>query len=161
FVLYFDEKDDGWYALRTGDGQRVNLTSKLGVRFQSETDDRPEHPSPYGFAGWTDGDQSVLLYDRYDIWNVKPDGTGGRMITNGLGRKNQIVFRSSRTEQPQQSAEPEEGGLRQRQADVPPVSSARPIILSAVDERTKASGLFRVTVSAGADPEKLVMLDRS
>src|SRR5262249_33639625 len=86
FVLYFDGKDDGWYALRTGDGQRVNLTSKLGVRFQSETDDRPEHPSPYGFTGWTDGDQSVLLYDRYDIWNVKPDGTGGRMITNGLGR---------------------------------------------------------------------------
>jgi len=162
FVLYFDEKDDGWYAIRTGDGQKVNLTAKLGVKFQSETDDRPEHPTPYGFAGWTDGDQSVLLYDRYDIWNVKPDGSGGRMITNGLGRMQQIVFRYSRTEQqPQQNAEPEEGGLRQRQADVPPVSSTRPIILSAVDERTKASGLYRVTVGNTADPAKLVMLDKS
>lgn len=73
---------------------------------------------------------------------MKPDDSGGRMITNGLGRKQQIVFRYSRTEQqPPQNPEPEEGAVRQRQADMPPVSSTRPIILSAVDERTKASGL--------------------
>jgi len=162
FVLYFDEKDDNWYAIRTGDGQKINLTVKLGVRFQSETDDRPEHPAPYGFAGWTDGDQSVLLYDRYDIWNVKPDGSGGRMITNGIGRRQQIVFRYSRTEQqPQQNTEPEEGAVRQRQPDLPVVSSTRPIVLSAVDERTKASGLYRVTVNTTTDPAKLVMLDKS
>jgi dipeptidyl aminopeptidase/acylaminoacyl peptidase len=161
FVLYFDEKDDNWYAIRTGDGQKVNLTAKLGAKFQSETDDRPEHPAPYGFAGWTDGDQSVLLYDRYDIWNVKPDGSG-RMITNGIGRSQRIVFRYSRTEQqPQQSTEPEEGAVRQRQPDLPAVSSTRSIILSAVDERTKASGLFRVTMNNTADPVKLVMLDKS
>jgi dipeptidyl aminopeptidase/acylaminoacyl peptidase len=162
YVLYFDAKDDNWYAVRTADGERVNLTGRLGVKFQSETDDRPEHPTPYGQAGWTDGDQSVLLYDRYDIWNVKPDGSGGRMITNGLGRRNQIVFRYSRTEQqPQPNAEPEEGGLRQRQPDLPAVSATRPIILSAVDDRTKASGLYRVKLSDAADPARLVMLDKS
>jgi dipeptidyl aminopeptidase/acylaminoacyl peptidase len=163
FVLYFDETDDNWYAIGAADGQRVNLTATLGVKFQSETDDRPEHPTPYGFAGWTDGDKSVLLYDRYDIWDVKPDGSGGRMITNGLGRRNQIVFRYSRTEPTQENAnaEPEEGGLRRRQPDVPPVSSTRPIILSAIDDRTKASGLYRVTVNSAADPAKLVMLDNS
>src|SRR5262245_21943519 len=117
YVLYFEEKDDNWYLVRTSDRQKVNLTAKLGVKFQSETDDRPEHPSPYGQAGWTEGDKSVLLYDRYDIWEVKPDGSGGRMITNGLGRRNQTIFRYSRTEQPQGNTEPEEGGPRQRRAD--------------------------------------------
>ena len=161
FVLYFDDKDDNWYAMRLADGHTVNLTGTLGVKFQSETDDRPEHPSPYGQAGWTDGDQSVLLYDRYDIWSVKPDGSGGRMITNGIGRRQQIVFRYMRTEQPQQSAEPEEGGLRQRQADLPAVSPSSPIILSALDDRTRASGLYRVTIGHTSDPVRLVMLDKS
>jgi dienelactone hydrolase len=161
YVLYFEEKDNNWYVVRSSDGQKVNLTSKLGVKFQSETDDHPDHAPAYGSAGWTDGDKSVLLYDRYDIWDVKADGSGGRMITNGIGRKNQITFRYSRTEQPQQSAEPEEGGLRQRAQDAPTVSSTRPIILSAVDENTRASGLYRVTVGETAEPVRLVMTDKS
>jgi dipeptidyl aminopeptidase/acylaminoacyl peptidase len=166
YVLYFDDKDDNWYATRTDNAQRVNLTAKLGVKFQSETDDHPDHAPPYGYAGWTDGDKSVLLYDRYDIWEVKPDGSGGRMITSGIGRKQQIVFRYSRTEQTPAPAEPEEGGVRQRQPDLPAIPSARPLILSAVDDRTKASGLYRVNLSnpsnlSNPDPTKLVMLDKS
>src|SRR5262245_34750855 len=113
YVLYFEEKDDNWYVVRTSDRQKVNLTAKLGVKFQSETDDRPEHPSPYGQAGWTEGDKSVLLYDRYDIWEVKPDGSGGRMLTSGLGRKSQTTFRIPREQQGPPSAEEESGG-RQR-----------------------------------------------
>ena len=161
YALYFNADDDNWYAVRMSDGHKTNLTGKLGVKFQSETDDRPEHPSPYGQAGWSEGDQSVLLYDRYDIWTVMADGSGGRMITNGLGRKQQIVFRYPRTEQAPPSAEPEEGGPRQRQADQPAVSLARPIILSAVDERTKASGLYRVTLNNPAEPVELVMMDKA
>ena len=61
--------------MRVSDGLKTNITKGLGVKFQSETDDRPEHPTPYGQAGWTDGDNTVLLYDRYDIWEVHPDGS--------------------------------------------------------------------------------------
>src|SRR5262249_21470637 len=125
YVLYFDQNDNNWYVVRAADGQKTNLTAKLAVKFQSETDDHPDFPQPYGVAGWTDGDKSVLLYDRYDIWNVYVDGGGGRMITNGLGRKNEIVFRYSRTEQTPEPAEPEESGLRQRRPDPPTVSSTR------------------------------------
>jgi dipeptidyl aminopeptidase/acylaminoacyl peptidase len=161
FALFFDADDDNWYAIRLRDGQKTNLSKGLGVKFQSETDDHPDHPGPYGQAGWSDGDASVLLYDRYDIWEVKVDGSGARMVTGGLGRKQQIVFRYPRTEPPQQSAEPEEGGPRQRQAEQPAISSTRPIILSAVDDRTKASGLYRVTLNTPAEPVKLTMMDKS
>ena len=160
YVLYFEEKDDHWYVIRTSDRQKINLTANLGVKFQSETQDRPEHPSPYGQAGWTEGDTSVLLYDRYDIWEVKPDGSGGRMLTNGIGRAQQIVFRYPRTEQPQ-SNEPEEVGPARRQPDEPVVPTTRPILLSAIDERTKASGLYRVTAGSTSEPVKLVMLDKA
>ena len=29
-------------------------------------------------AGWTADDRSVLLYDQFDIWEVKPDGSGAQ-----------------------------------------------------------------------------------
>ena len=157
YVLFFSERDDNWHVIRTSDGQNVNLTAKLGVKFQSETDDHPAHPSPYGSGGWTEGDKSVLLYDRYDIWEVRPDGTGGRKITDG--RREQIVFRYPRTE-PVSTSE-EEGGPGRRDADDGAISPVKPLILSAVNENTRASGLYRVTLNAAAAPAKLVMLDKS
>ena len=162
YILYFDEDDDNWYTVRVEDGLTTNITKGLGVMFQSETDDRPEHPSPYGQAGWTSGDNSVLLYDRYDIWEVHPDGRAPRMLTEGLGRMQRIVFRYSRTE-PQSSPnqEPEEEIGPRRQSDQPAISTERPLLLSALDERTKASGLYRVSFAGGAPPAKVVMLDKA
>jgi dipeptidyl aminopeptidase/acylaminoacyl peptidase len=162
YILYFDEDDDSWYTVRVEDGLKTNITKGLPVMFQSETDDRPEHPSPYGQAGWTSGDNTVLLYDRYDIWEVHPDGRAPRVLTAGLGRKQRIVFRYSRTE-PQAPAnqEPEEEIGPRRQADQPAISTERPLLLSAVDERTKASGLYRVSFTGSAEPSKLVMLDKA
>ena len=158
YVLFFDEHDDNWHAIRTSDGQNINLTTKLGVKFQSETDDHPAHPSPYGSAGWTDGDKSVLLYDRYDIWEVKPDGSGGRRVTDG--RREHIIFRYQRTEQAPPATE-EEGGPGRRGTDDPAVSTTRPLILSAVNEDTRVSGLYQVTLNSAAPPAKLVMVDKS
>jgi dienelactone hydrolase len=179
YVLYFDADDDDWHVIRAGDGQRTNLTHGLGVKFQSETADTPDSPRPYGQAGWTEHDRSVLLYDRYDIWEVQPDGTGAHMITGGLGRREQIVFRYLRAE-PAAQGELEEGAVQRRQPEEPVISTARPLLLSAVDERTKASGLYRVTLSGGGQgtgargvdtrggaprgaegPSKVVMLDKA
>jgi dipeptidyl aminopeptidase/acylaminoacyl peptidase len=157
YVLFFDERDDSWHVIRTSDGQNINLTAKLGVKFHSETDDHPSHPSPYGSGGWTEGDKSVLLYDRYDIWEVKADGSGGRKVTDG--RREQIIFRYPRTEQT--PAAEEEGGPGRRDAEDAAIPSTKPLILSAVNEKTRASGLYRVTLNADAAPARLLMLDKS
>ena len=92
------------------------------------------------------------------------------MITGGTGRKQQIVFRYSRGEQPP-PVEPEEGSVQRRQAEEPAISTTKPILLSAVDDRTKASGLYRVSLANGERgatssqatdaPSKLVMLEKA
>jgi dipeptidyl aminopeptidase/acylaminoacyl peptidase len=163
YILYFDEDDDSWYTVRVSDGVKTNITKGLKVMFQSETDDRPEHPTPYGQAGWTTDDNTVLLYDRYDIWEVSPNGANAHMLTAGLGRKQHIVFRYSRAEAAATPAtqEPEEEVGPRRQAEQPSIPTTRPLLLSAVDERTKASGLYRVAFAGGAEPAKLVMLDKA
>ena len=144
FLLYFDESQNDWFSYRIADGVRVNLTEKLGLNFWREDHDTPNQPPAYGTAGWTADDRSVLLYDKYDIWEVRPDGTAPRMVTNGEGRKQQIVFRY-RSLDPEQRVVP---------AD-------QPLLLSANEDRTEDSGFFRVNLSGSAPPEKLVMVPKA
>ena len=105
YLLYFDEDKGHWFTYRLADGVRANLTEKLGVNVWREDHDTPSVPPAYGSAGWTTGDRSVLIYDKYDIWEVHPDGSAPRMVTGGEGRRQRIVFRY-RSLDPQQKAIP-------------------------------------------------------
>ena len=144
YVLYFDEGTGHWFTYRVADGARANLTEKLAVRFQQEND-TPDLPGAYGTAGWTADDRSVLLYDEFDIWEVKPDATGARNITGGAGRKASVAFRY-------RSMDPEER--------VVPANT--PLLLSATDDRTRATGFYRLAnLTTTTAPEKVVMLDKA
>lgn len=143
YLLYFQDGDRNWYAYRVLDGKTFNLTARLGVSLVDETWDTPNEPAPYGTGGWTDGDRSVLIYDRYDIWEVPPDGTKARMVTNGVGRRDKLVFRYVNLDPDQKS-----------------IPVKEPIVLTTTNETTKASGAFRVTLANPADPAKVVMLDK-
>ncbi len=144
YLLYFDENEADWFTYRISDGAKVNLTSKLGLNFWREDHDSPSLAPAYGSAGWTVKDASVLLYDKYDVWEIKPDGTAPRMLTAGDGRKNQIVYRY-------RSLDPEERAI----------PTDKPMLLSANDDKTESSGFYRVAYGGTAAPEKIVMVDKS
>ena len=144
YVLYFDERNGHWFTYRVSDGTRVNLTEKIASKFQQENN-TPDLPGPYGAGGWTADDKSVLLYDKFDIWEVKPDGTGARMITNGAGKGHNLTFR-----------------YRGMDPDERVVPSNKALLLSAVDEETRASGFYRIaSLATTTAPEKVVMLDKA
>ncbi|MBE3112088.1 MAG: S9 family peptidase [Acidobacteria bacterium] len=144
WLFYFNNSDNAWYAYRIADAKTFNLTGKLGVSFDQEVWDSPSEPGPYGTAGWTDGDKSLLVYDRYDIWEISPDGAKSRMITNGVGRRDKLVFRYSRLD-PEKTTIPASG----------------PLALQASNEKTRATGAYRVDLAAPtADPVKVVWMDK-
>ncbi len=142
YLLYFEDADKQWYSYRIADGRRINLTGGLGVRFDDEESDVPGEPRPYGAAGWAAGSSAALIYDRYDIWGLKPDGSAARNLTQG--RSSKTVFRYLKVD-------PDEKAI--------PAKS--PLLLSAVDDRTKASGFYRVSLAGNGAPEKLIMLDKA
>jgi dienelactone hydrolase len=48
---------------------------------------------PFGFAGWTVGDESMFIYDQYDIWKIDPRQQRQSVcITNNYGRDHLISF---------------------------------------------------------------------
>jgi dipeptidyl aminopeptidase/acylaminoacyl peptidase len=144
YALYFDERSGHWFTYRFADGAKVNLTAKLPVKFQQDND-VPDLPGPHGTAGWTANDASVLLYDQFDIWEIKPDGAGAHMVSGGEGRRRELVFRY-------RALDPEEKT----------VPSGTPLLLSVTDNRTRATGLYRVAgLTAATPPEKVVMLDKA
>jgi dipeptidyl aminopeptidase/acylaminoacyl peptidase len=144
YALFFDERAGHWFTYRIADGVRTNLTAKLPVKFQQDND-VPDLPGPYGTGGWTATDASLLLYDEFDIWDIKPDGTGARMITGGEGRRQQLVFRY-------RSLDPEEKTI----------PAGQPLLLSVTNDRTRATGFYRLaSLAAAAAPEKVVMLDKA
>ena len=145
YVLYYSDDNDGWHSVRLSDGADVNLTARLGLRFVDEEWDTPDAPRPYGIAGWTEGDRSVLIYDRYDIWELRPDGSSARMITGGTGRGQKIVFRLQRTDG---QGEVRGGGPTRAGADERFIKTTEPLLLTATDDRTKDSGLYRATWDA-------------
>ncbi len=144
YLLWYDDNAKAWFSQRAAAGSKaVNLTGALKVSFQDETWDTPNQPSPYGSAGWTEADKSVLLYDRYDIWEVRPDGTGARMLTRGMGREQKLSFRYQRLD-PEETAIP----------------AGKPLLLNTTDDRTKASGFYRVGLAGSSPPEKILMADK-
>jgi dipeptidyl aminopeptidase/acylaminoacyl peptidase len=141
YALYYDAKN--WFTVSIPDGKVTNLTANLGVNFFQEDFDSPSELPSYGNAGWTRDDKYILINDRYDIWQIAADGSGGRNLTDGLGRKEKLILRYVRLEQP------EPGGDRG-------LDPARPLLLSAVAESTRDEGFYRDRFEGGM-PEKLLM----
>lgn len=149
YFLGYDEKARRWFTVRTADGKRVDLRTTTPVA--NELWDLPIEPQPYGVGGWTPGDRSVLLYDRYDIWAFDPASGAGRMLTSGAGRRTSMIFRIPEGTPPDDPIDPKAAPL---------VDDTKPIILSAVSDVTKASGFYRLD-DARATPRltRLMMRD--
>jgi dipeptidyl aminopeptidase/acylaminoacyl peptidase len=91
FVVYY--KDKHWYLYNIRLLTTRNLTVSLGIPFYDEDHDYPSDVPGYGTAGWTEKDQSVLIYDKYDIWEFSTQTGGALCVTDNQGRKNKIAFR--------------------------------------------------------------------
>jgi dipeptidyl aminopeptidase/acylaminoacyl peptidase len=135
YGLFYDGKD--WNTVSLPDGKITNLTSKLGVAFWREDDDHPDTPPPHGSGGWIKDDKYVLLYDQFDIWQIAPDGSSAKNLTDGIGRKEKTVFRSLRLDPDERFIDP-----------------MKPLLLSAESDITRDSGFYRDKVDGGM-PERL------
>ncbi|WP_158798143.1 prolyl oligopeptidase family serine peptidase [Pedobacter sp. L105] len=141
YVLYFDKKTGIWSTYAVATGKITALTADASIKFADEENDVPDDAQAYGFAGWTEEDKQVLIYDKYDIWNFSPDGKSApKNMTNGFGRQNRITFRYD-----------------QLDTSVHFINRKDDIWLSAFNHDTKENGFYRSHAGDSKNPELAVL----
>ncbi len=140
YILWYNRMDSTYAAYSVKNGMVKTLTNNTPYPFYNEENDVPNYPSPYRIATWTKDDKAVLIYDRYDIWQIDPTGnTKPIRLTNG--RENHTVYRYIKLDREERFVE---NGQR--------------MLLHIFDEKTKASGYGYLLLGAGK-PIQLVKED--
>lgn len=97
YIIWYDDLKKNYFTWHNG--KIHNITARIKVPLYDEENDVPSDPNPYGIAAWYDGDDAVLIRDRYDLWKVDPDSSKAPVcLTNSLGRTHKIRFDYQPTE---------------------------------------------------------------
>ncbi len=140
-VAYFNSQEGNWYLYDVKTGKTKWLNKGLQVSFADEEFDMPDNPSAYGLQGWTTNDESVLIRDRFDIWEFfVRDAKSARMITNGFGRKNTITF-----------------DLIQLNSEERAFNRNEVLIAAVFNEKNKDAGFFSLRIKEQNNPTEILM----
>ncbi len=126
YVLWYSNPDTAWYCYSVAAQTTVKLNQNLPVLFADEEDDHPYYPPAYGYAGFTEQDKGILIYDRYDVWLFDPEGKKAPVNLTRIGRTEKTRFRYVRLD-------PEERYIDTNQD----------VYLTAFNELTRQSGIYR------------------
>lgn len=137
YVVYYESGQ--WHAYDTGSDTSRNLTDGLDVSFADEDHDAPSEPSGYGIGGWVE-DDAVLIYDKFDVWQIPLSGGTAQRLTDG--RREQRRFRVIQTDRDQEFFAADEE-----------------LLLSSYHDRDKNYGFYRGRVG-GSGTERLLEEDR-
>jgi dienelactone hydrolase len=141
FLIWWDRGERVWKTHELLTGKQATLGAGFRYPLYNELEDRPQDPSPHGIAGWTPGDERVLIYDRYDIWSFDPTGNEGPVcITGEYGRAWQVDLRVLRI------------GLEDAFI---PLDQA--LLLKGFNRRNKGDGFYRLEVAKTNRPQALLV----
>lgn len=141
FVVYYNSVEKNWYSYSVKTKVSKLLNKNIAVAFADEEFDMPDHASEYGIQGWSDNDESVLIRDRFDIWEFFLEANKApRLVTNGYGRKHNIAF-----------------DLLNLDAEKKSYSRKVELILAAFNQKTKEAGLFTTSIQSVKNPNEISM----
>jgi dipeptidyl aminopeptidase/acylaminoacyl peptidase len=130
YVVWFDA--DHWHLFDAESGTSSPLTDGLDVPFFDVDHDYPNPRGGHGLGGWLQGDEAVLIHDKYDVWKFPTDGGDPVNLTRGEGRRLGRILRVIRID-PESSA----------------FGSEDRIHLASFDEADKSFGFYETHASRG------------
>lgn len=122
------QQDGQWQLFDSQDGKHRLLGTDANVSWVNETHDRPEPAASYGVADWLADESAVLVYDRFDIWQLQLDGSSQNLTQ--LGRETQQRHRLERTDAKALAVEP-----------------GAELLLNVFNEEDKSYGFSQLTLS--------------
>lgn len=144
-LVFYDSESENWFVYDIKSENIKQLNKGMDVAFANERHDLPSHAYPYSLIGWTEGDTSVLINDRYDIWEfyLEEDKTP-KNLTQSYGRKNKINFSYLKLDKEETH-----------------IDTKSPLILAAFNEENKESGFYELNLQNNKAPKQLLMAPMS
>ena len=140
YFIYLE--NDNYWTMDLSTHAAVNITRNIKTSFiDHESDETVKQKPPFGIAGWTKNDAEVILYDKFDLWKITPDGAHATRLTDGAAE--QVRHRYVRLD-----------------PDAETIDLDKPVYLSLFGIWTKKSG-YAVLKPGAAAPERLVFTDKS
>jgi dipeptidyl aminopeptidase/acylaminoacyl peptidase len=156
YAVNFKEVDFWIYDLETGASRNISKDARAagaGSFLNKENDYPVSQKPPYGVAGWTKDDRSVIVYDSYDLWELSPDGSAKpRRLTDGAAEE--IRYRYVNLNQAGGGGR---GGRGAAAGSPEWIDLDKPVYLSLEGRWTKKSGYARLE---NGKVERLVWLDK-
>jgi len=138
YAYWYSYPDTAWYAYSVQENQLKKITNNHQVPFYNELHDTPSLPGSYGIGGWLENDASVLIYDRYDIWEMDPSGKKpAKLLTNG--REDNISYRYIKLD-------PEARHIPKKED----------LLLYAFDQKTKDSGYSLLSLKSNKVKQRVM-----
>ena len=161
WFLYLKNKQVRAFNLDNGTSTTLDASLVPGKTYVNTDDDHAYELPIWGLGGWTKDGKSVLLYDKYDVWQVPLDGGKETNLTAGVGKAQQIQFRVVRLAGGGRGGRGGGGGFGGGGLgpDTAAVDLSQPVTLSAYGDRSKKFGYWQVT--AGQQPHALIWEDRN
>lgn len=93
YVYWYNYVDSAWFSYAVESKKIYQITDNNTVPFFYELNDIPSYPRPYGVASWTENDEKILIYDRYDIWEIDPENKTTPVNLTRNGRTEKTTYR--------------------------------------------------------------------
>jgi dipeptidyl aminopeptidase/acylaminoacyl peptidase len=133
-----------WWVYDFKKDEHRNITRDLGVPIRDIDYDRAGQVPLYGIAGWSIDDNSLFIYDQFDIWMISADGKTKKRLTKGLENKTTFRFATAQRRLPSKSDYMDRTNFI--------INYSTQWILSAQNAATGYSGFYRYDSKTGARP---------
>lgn len=139
FLIYYNTHSQDYFSYEIATSKVRNLTQGLNVSWKElQRDDITINKAARMHSVWLEGDQAVLVYDSYDIWELDPLNIRKPVnVTNGYGKRNQIIFNFA--------------------FDEVNIKREAKIYLTAFNTENKNNGFYSKQIDKLGDPELLTM----
>ncbi len=137
YLYGYAELDSSWYCYAIDSKKTYQLSSPETFIAYDEENDVPNYPSSYGMAGWTENDEQLWIYDRYDIWAFDPENKQEPLRLTRNGRENKLTYRRLRLDNEEKF-----------------IDKDAPQWLFTFDEKSKGNGYYRL--DSGKQPQHLL-----
>jgi dipeptidyl aminopeptidase/acylaminoacyl peptidase len=145
YMVWYDAALKQWFSYDVAGGITKNITDSIYTPLYAD-DDHPLLAAPEGIAGWMENDQSILIYDRYDLWKVDPAAKIPAInLTKGYGIKNKIRFRLVNFNSQSENR----------------IKSGDTLLFAALNLHNKENGFFKLPLTSTGYLNRLTMQPRA